>query len=100
MSIHVKDCKECIYYDCDNCRIRKANMCFDYDKFYSETRYIAFSQLYNKCGKILGDGVLYPKDIFNIAYDFIHHGCKSRSDYEYLVTFLFEDNEYRKELLK
>ena len=63
-------------------------------------RYIAFKLLADKCGKVLGYRELYPDDIFWIAYAYINGGCKSRKDYEYLVNFLFENNDWREELLK
>ena len=63
----------------------------------SEDRYIAFKLLADKCGKVLGYRELYPDDIFWIAYSYINGGCKSRKDYEYLVNFLFENNDWRRE---
>ena len=63
-------------------------------------REIAFIMLANNCGKVLANANLYPKDIFNIACNYLFIGCKSRHDYEYLVTFLFENNWIREELLK
>lgn len=65
-----------------------------------DDRYIAFKLLADKCGKVLGYRELYPDDIFWIAYAYINSGCKSRKDYEYLVNFLFENNDWREELLK
>ena len=43
---------------------------------------------------------LYPTDIFCICYDYVFGGCKSRRDYEYMVNFLFEQEDIREELLK
>ena len=63
-------------------------------------RYITFKLLADKCGKVLGYRELYPDEIFWIAYAYINDGCKSRKDYEYLVNFLFEQEEIREELLK
>ena len=63
-------------------------------------REIAFIVLANACGKVLANKSLYPQDIFNIAYNYLFGGCKSRGDYEYLVNFLIENPSFRKELLK
>ena len=63
-------------------------------------REIAFIMLANKCGEVLANPNIYPNDIFNISYNYLFNCCKSRGDYEYVVTFLFEDNWIRKELLK
>ena len=70
------------------------------NKEHMTDREIAFIMLANKCGEVLANPNIYPKDIFNISYNYLFNGCKSRGDYEYLVTFLFEDNWIRKELLK
>ena len=70
------------------------------NKGYMSDREIAFIMLANKCGNVLANANLYPNDIFNIACNYLFNGCKSRHDYEYLVTFLFENNWTRKELLK
>ena len=63
-------------------------------------REIAFILLANVCGKVLANKELYPTDIFKIAYNYLFGGCKSRGDYEYLVSFLIENPSFRKELLK
>ena len=63
-------------------------------------RQIAFIILANTCGKVLANQSLYPQDIFKIAYNYLFGGCKSRGDYEYLVSFLIENPSFRKELLK
>lgn len=63
-------------------------------------REIAFILLANACGRVLSNKGLYPKDIFKIAYNYLFGGCKSRGDYEYLVSFLIENTSYREELLK
>lgn len=70
------------------------------NKEHMTDREIAFIMLANKCGKVLANANLYPEDIFNISYNYLFNGCKSRGDYEYLVTFLFENNWIRVELLK
>ena len=63
-------------------------------------RQIAFITLANACGKVLANSSLYPKDIFEIAYRYLFEGCKSRGEYEYLVNFLIEIPDTRRELLK
>ena len=70
------------------------------NKEYMSDREIAFIMLANKCGDVLANIGLYPSVIYNIAYDYLFNGCKSRYDYEFLVTFLFENNWVREELLK
>lgn len=63
-------------------------------------REIAFILLADGCGKVLAYPTLYPKQIFHIAYRYLHNGCNTRYEYEYLVNFLIENTHYRKELLK
>ena len=63
-------------------------------------RQIAFIVLANACGKVLANKDVYPKDIFKIAYRYLFEGCRSRGEYEYLVNFLIEIPDIRKELLK
>ena len=55
--------------------------------------------LASKCGKVLAYQELYPRDIFEIAYRYLFEGCRSRGEYEYLVNFLIENPDTRKELL-
>ena len=66
----------------------------------SDDRYVAFVLLSRKVGHVLGNKELFPTDIFTICYDYVFSGCKSRSDYEYMVNFLFEQEYIREELLK
>ena len=61
---------------------------------------IGFLLLASKCGKVLAYEELYPTDIFKIAYRYLFEGCRSRAEYEYLVNFLIENTDTRKELLK
>ena len=61
---------------------------------------LAYLTLASKCGKVLYYEELYPQDIFKIAYSYLYDGCKSRSEYEYLVNFLIENPSFREELLK
>ena len=63
-------------------------------------RNLAFIELANACGKVLAFKELYPTDIFEIAYRYIFDGCRSRGEYEYLVNFLIDNTDIRKELLK
>lgn len=66
----------------------------------SDDRIIAYSLLSLKVGHVLANKELFPIDIFSICYDYVFTGCKSRSDYEYMVNFLIEQEEIREELLK
>ena len=63
-------------------------------------RQVAFITLANACGKVLANSSLYPKDIFKIACRYLFVGCRSRGEYEYLVNFLIQIPDTRKELLK
>ena len=63
-------------------------------------RDLAFIILAITCGKVLAFKELYPTDIFEIAYRYIFDGCRSRGEYEYLVNFLIQIPDTRKELLK
>lgn len=63
-------------------------------------REIAFILLASECGRVLSNRELYPTDIFKIAYSYLFGGCESRGKYEYLVNFLIENPDFRKELLK
>lgn len=66
----------------------------------TDDRYVAFSLLSLKVGHVLANKEIFPSDIFAICYDYVFTGCKSRSDYEYMVNFLFDQEEIREELLK
>ena len=66
----------------------------------SDDRYVAFVLLSRKVGDVLANKDLYPADIFSICYDYVFGGCKSRRDYEYMINFLFDNEEIREELLK
>ena len=66
----------------------------------SDDRYVAFLLLSRKVGDVLANKDLYPTDIFCICYDYVFGGCKSRRDYEYMVNFLIDCEDDRKELLK
>ena len=65
-----------------------------------DDRYVAFVLLSRKVGDVLANKDLYPTDIFCICYDYVFGGCKSRRDYEYMVNFLIDCEDDRKELLK
>ena len=66
----------------------------------SDDRYVAFVLLSRKVGHVLGNKEIFPTDIITICFDYVFKGCKSRSDYEYMVNFLFEQEDIREELLK
>lgn len=66
----------------------------------TDDRYVAFFLLSKKVGNVLANKDLYPTDIFTICYDYVFGGCKSRFDYEYMVNFLFDQEDIREELLK
>ena len=66
----------------------------------SDDRYVAYVLLSMKVGHVLANKELYPLDIFTICYDYVFTGCKSRSDYEYMVNFLIDQEDIREELLK
>ena len=66
----------------------------------SNDRYVTFVLLSRKVGHVLGNKEIFPTDIFSICYDYVFTGCKSRHDYEYMVNFLFEQEDIREELLK
>ena len=66
----------------------------------SDDKYVAFALLSRKVGHVLGNKELFPIDIFSICYDYVFNGCKSRSDYEYMVNFLIDQEDIREELIK
>ena len=66
----------------------------------TDGRYVAFFLLSKKVGNVLANKDLYPTDIFTICYDYVFGGCKSRYDYEYMVSFLIDQQDIREELLK
>lgn len=66
----------------------------------SDDRYVAFVLLSRKVGHVLANKELFPRDIFAICCDYVFGGCKNRSDYEYMVNFLIDNEEVREELLK
>ena len=66
----------------------------------SDDKYVAYVLLSRKVGHVLANKELFPVDIFTICYDYVFSGCKSRSDYEYMVNFLFDQEDIREELLK
>lgn len=63
-------------------------------------REIAFILLANACGKVLANRELYPRDIFMSAYRYLNTGCRCRGEYVSLVSFLIDNPDFRKELLK
>lgn len=66
----------------------------------SDDRYVAFSLLAMKVGFVLANKPIFPTDVFSICYDYVFGGCNSRSDYEYMVNFLIDQEDIREELLK
>ena len=50
-------------------------------------RDVAFWLLSVFCGNILSSvkRIDFGDKLQSVCYDYIHHGCKSRTDYEYLV---------------
>ena len=63
-------------------------------------REIATILLYEGANKILEYESLYPRDVVEITKDFLcEKGCKSRSDYELIVRFLFANDGYNKNIL-
>ena len=66
----------------------------------TDDRYVAYVLLSRKVGHVLANKELFPIDIFSICYDYVFTGCKSRPDYEYMVNFLFDQEDIREELLK
>ena len=52
----------------------------------------------------IGDKLQYkeliPTCIFNATMNYLHNGCKSRSEYENMVIFYMDNTYYRKLLLE
>ena len=57
-----------------------------------------------KLAEIIGDKLQYkellPSCIFNATMDYLHNGCKSRSEYENMVIFYMNNIYYRNLLLE
>ena len=63
-------------------------------------REIATILLYEGANKILEYEGLHPRDVVEITKDFLcDKGCKSRSDYELMIRYLFANDGYNKNIL-
>ena len=63
-------------------------------------RTIASYLLYERANKILNFETLHPRDVVEIVKDFLCcKGCKSRSDYELMIRYLFANDEFNKNIL-
>ena len=74
------------------------NKVFDREQKTLSNRNIAVIMLVKEAGEILSNRDLHPKDVFNIAYDYLFFGCKSREDYVRLVNYCIEDEGIRRDL--
>lgn len=63
-------------------------------------RTVASYLLYERANKILNFETLHPRDVVETVKDFLcYKGCKSRSDYEMMVRYLFANDGYNKNIL-
>ena len=63
-------------------------------------REIANHLLYKRANKILDNQGLHPRDMVEVTKDFLcEKGCKSRSDYELMIRYLFANDGYNRALL-
>ena len=60
---------------------------------------MAMFLLTEKVDKAFTYPTLVPKCIMDIIADYCTYGCKSRSDYEQMIRFLFVNDGYTKEVL-
>ena len=60
---------------------------------------ISIFELKKKCGSVLAYRELYHESLFQIAYDYLFSGCKSRKDYVHLVESLIKNKYMRNSLL-
>ena len=60
---------------------------------------IAMYLLSKEVGKKLTHKELIPSCIFNAMINFVSGGCKSRSEYESIVNFVFADDSENKTIL-
>lgn len=74
------------------------NKVFDREQETLSNRDVAFITLVKEVGEILSNRDSHPKDIFNIAYDYLFLGCKCREDYIKLVNYCIEDEDMRRDL--
>ena len=57
-------------------------------------------KLVETIGEKLQHKELLPTCIFNATMDYLHNGCKSRSQYENMVIFYMNNTYYRNLLLE
>lgn len=74
------------------------NKVFDREQKELSNRDVAVIMLVKEAGEILSNRDSCPEDIFNIAYDYLFLGCKSREDYIKLVNYCIEDEGIRRDL--
>ena len=74
------------------------NKAFNTEQQTLSNRDVAVIMLVKKVGEILSNRDSCPEDIFNIAYDYLFLGCKSREDYIKLVNYCIEDEDIRSDL--
>ena len=74
------------------------NKAFNTEQETLSNRDVAVIVLVKEVGEILSNRDSHPKDIFNIAYDYLFLGCKCREDYIKLVNYCIEDEDIRRDL--
>lgn len=60
---------------------------------------MAIGLLTEKVDRAFAYPTLVPRCIMDIMSDYCSNGCKSRSDYEQMVRFLFVNDGYTKDVL-
>lgn len=74
------------------------NKAFNTGQQTLSNRDIAVIMLVKEVGEILSNRDSHPKDVFNIAYDYLFLGCKSEEDYNRLVNYCIKDEDIRRDL--
>ena len=74
------------------------NKAFNTEQERLSNRDVAVIMLVEKVGEILSNRDLHPKDVFNIAYDYLFLGCKCKEDYNRLVNYCIKDEDIRRDL--
>ena len=74
------------------------NKVFDREQERLSNRDVAVIMLVEKVGEILSNRDSHPKDVFNIAYDYLFLGCKCHEDYNRLVNYCIKDEDTRRDL--
>ena len=74
------------------------NKAFNTEQQTLSNRDVAVIMLVEKVGEILSNRDLHPKDVFNIAYDYLFLGCKCQEDYNRLVNYCIKDEDIRRDL--